>query len=187
MVFPSSPLQKSSHCFYSPSRGKSKPQLFLHFLRRNNNPLGLNTKKNQKTTQHMKSFSHRNGIHRFGFFAAYLRDCKKKVFPTKTKTLDRARGHKSKRRERVSFGSRAQNPDLEIRVECRWRIFIPILGPRLGEISGLEKTLTPVSITRNYFHRRSGHVAAWRNVAVHDKRACVNLSWQPRIGFSLRK
>jgi hypothetical protein len=45
----------------------------------------------------------------------------------------------------------------------------------------------PVSITRNYFHRRSGHVAAWRNVAVRDKRACGNLSWQPRIGFSFKE
>jgi len=45
----------------------------------------------------------------------------------------------------------------------------------------------PVSITRNYFHRRFGHVAAWRNVAVHDKRACGNLSWQPRIRFSFKE
>lgn len=147
MVFPSSPLQKSSHGFSSPSvfqEEKSKPQLFLHFLRLNNNSLDLNTKKIKRQPN---IWNHSRTEMESTDFISLLRmyaTTKKKVFPTKTKTLDRARGHKSKRRERVSFvGSRAQNPDLEIRVECRWRIFIPILGPRLAEISGPEKTLTP--------------------------------------------
>ncbi len=121
------------------SRGKSKPELFLHFLRRNNNPLGLNT-KNIKRQPNRWNHSHTGmeSTDLVSLLRIYATAKKKRVFPTKTKTLNRARGHKSKRRERVLLW--IQGPKSRSRNTCR--VQMTYNYPNFGTSSRRNFTLT---------------------------------------------
>jgi hypothetical protein len=168
MVFPSSPLQKSSHSFPSPSvfqeENQSQNSFFISFAVIII-PWVLIPKKSKENPTDEIILTQKWNPQIWFVCCVSTRLRKESFFQRKREhSLDRARGHtKSRRRERVTFGIQGPKPRSRntCRVQMTYIYLSPISGPRLGEISGPEKnTDPPVSITRNYFHRRSGHVAA---------------------------
>jgi hypothetical protein len=101
--------------------------------------LGLNT-KNIKRQPNRWNHSHTGmeSTDLVSLLRIYATAKKKRVFPTKTKTLNRARGHKSKRRERVLLW--IQGPKSRSRNTCR--VQMTYNYPNFGTSSRRNFTLT---------------------------------------------
>jgi hypothetical protein len=145
MAFPSSPLQKSSHGFSSPSVFQEENQSHNSSLISFAVIIILMPKKSKDNRAYEIILAQKwNPTNLVSLLRIYA-TAKRKVFPTKTKTLDTARARAQVEKKRTSL-LWIQGPKSRSRNTCRVQmtyIVIPILGPRLGEISGPEKTLTP--------------------------------------------